>query len=217
MKPLKRSLARATLSLQFAGWGMVLFDVFFQRGLRERYGSDWPGYLGITLMLLGLLLWHGLARCPRCGKGGVPQTWSYQGRRYCSHCGEVLLFDDASEEAGAVPVDRRARLTLRRGWARATFALAMGGTVLLALGVLALNASVRTQDVQTSVTLNGLGGFLLLAGIAVWGIELFLGAKHLRCPGCGEALAFPWRRGPHWCRHCGAELTRENEELGMRN
>lgn len=222
-KTLKRRWAQISLFLSHSGWWLFWgAGVFFREWLEGDFGlpAFEIGMLGLGIKLLSVVLWHGVSRCPHCGKRGEGLSWVYR-KMYCSCCGHVLPFDDGPLNAAEPPLDGRQRFRLKRSRARLLFVLGLAGVAFVVGSALAFNLmmpSFRTEDelwavIGTIWTARDICVFVGLAGMVLWGITWVLASRCLRCPGCGQGLAVPWQgRGQiRWCQSCGAALAFEDE------
>ena len=222
-KTLKRKWAQISLFLSRSGWWLFLgAGVFFREWLEGDFGlpAFEIGMLGLGIELLGIVLWHGMSRCPHCGKRGEGRSWVYR-KMYCSRCGHVLPFDDGPLSEAGTPPDQRQRFRLKRSRARLISVLGLAGLAFVvgsALAVHLMMPSFRTEDelwavMETIWTIRDICIYVGLAGMALWGIAWILTRRWLRCPGCGQGLAVLWQgRGQiRWCGRCGAAQVFEDE------
>lgn len=222
VKTLKRKWARISIALWYLGLGLsIVVSGLFGDWLEEDFGLPASGIMGFGfgLMLLGIVLWHGMSRCPCCGERGRGKSWVYR-KTYCSRCGHVLPFDDGPVHEEEAPLDRRARFRLKRGWARLVLALMIAGLACMAAGVLVFNLLMprpRNEEelwnaIETIWAIRDAGIYAVLAGIAFLAAAGVL-TRRLKCPCCGQGLAAPWQgRGQvRWCQSCGAALAFEDE------
>ena len=222
-KPLKRSWARVSAVLWYLGLGLsVVVSGFFGGWLEKDFGlpAFEIGMFGLGLMLLSVVLWHGMSRCPRCGKRGGARSWIYR-KTYCSRCGHVLPFDDGPIHEEETSLDRRARFRLRRGRARLILALMIAGLACMVTGGLVFellmprpqNEEELWNTIETVWAVRDAAAYAYLAGIVLLIAAGVLTRRRLRCPGCGQGLAAPWQgRGQvRWCGRCGGALAFEDE------
>ena len=222
-KTLKRKWAQISLFLSRSGWWLFLgAGVFFREWLEGDFGlpAFEIGMLGLGIELLGIVLWHGMSRCPHCGKRGEGRSWVYR-KMYCSRCGHVLPFDDGPLSEAGTPPDQRQRFRLKRSRARLISVLGLAGLAFVvgsALAVHLMMPSFRTEDelwavMETIWAVRDICVYVGLAGMALWGIAWILTRRWLRCPGCGQGLAVLWQgRGQiRWCGRCGAAQVFEDE------
>ena len=222
-KTLKRKWAQISLLLSHSGWWLFLgAGIFFREWLEGDFGlpAFEIGMLGLGIALLGIVLWHGMSRCPHCGKRGEGRSWVYR-KMYCSRCGHVLPFDDGPLSEAETPPDQRQRFRLKRSRARLISVLGLAGLAFVvgsALAVHLMMPSFRTEDelwavMETIWAVRDICVYVGLAGMALWGIAWILTRRWLRCPGCGQGLAVLWQgRGQIcWCGRCGAAQVFEDE------
>lgn len=222
-KTLKRKWAQISLFLSRSGWWLFLgAGVFFREWLEGDFGlpAFEIGMLGLGIELLGIVLWHGMSRCPNCGKRGEGRSWVYR-KMYCSRCGHVLPFDDGPLSEAGTPPDQRQRFRLKRSRARLISVLGLAGLAFVVGSALAfhlMKPSFRTEDelwavMETIWAVRDICVYVGLAGMALWGIAWILTRRWLRCPGCGQGLAVLWQgRGQIcWCGRCGAAQVFEDE------
>ena len=222
-KTLKRKWAQISLFLSRSGWWLFLgAGVFFREWLEGDFGlpAFEIGMLGLGIELLGIVLWHGMSRCPHCGKRGEGRSWVYR-KMYCSRCGHVLPFDDGPLSEAETPPDQRQRFRLKRSRARLISVLGLAGLAFVVGSALAVHLMMpcfRTEDelwavMETIWTVRDICVYVGLAGMALWGIAWILTRRWLRCPGCGQGLAVLWQgRGQIcWCGRCGAAQVFEDE------
>lgn len=225
-KPLKRKWARLSIALWYLGlWLSIVVSGLFGDWLEEDFGLPASGIMafGFGLMLLGIVLWHGLSRCPHCGERGGVRSWVYR-KAYCSRCGHVLPFDDGPIHEEETPLNRRARFRLKRGWSRLILALMIAGLACMATEVLVFhllmprpqNEEELWNEIETIWGIRDAGIYAGLAGIVLLIAAGVLTRRRLSCPGCGQGLAAPWqRRGQvRWCQSCGAALAFRDELEG---
>ena len=222
-KTLKRKWAQISLFLSRSGWWLFLgAGVFFREWLEGDFGlpAFEIGMLGLGIGFLGVVLWHGMSRCPHCGKRGEGRSWVYR-KMYCSRCGHVLPFDDGPPSEAETPLDERQRFRVKRSRARLLFVLGLAGAAFVVGSALVFHLMMpgfRTEDelwavIGTIWTVRDICVYAGLAGMVLWGIAWVLASRWLKCPGCGKGLAAPWRgRGQvRWCGRCGAALAFEDE------
>ena len=201
-KTLKRRWAQISLFLSHSGWWLFWgAGVFFREWLEGDFGlpAFEIGMLGLGIKLLSVVLWHGVSRCPHCGKRGEGLSWVYR-KMYCSCCGHVLPFDDGPLNAAEPPLDGRQRFRLKRSRARLLFVLGLAGVAFVVGSALAFNLmmpSFRTEDelwavigtiwTARDICVFGLGGNGSLGHHVGSGQPLFE-MPRLR-PGLGRPLA----------------------------
>lgn len=214
MKPLKRRWAQVSMVMWYLGWGL-----FFLVGLVfcEWLEADFQlpafeiGMSGIGLMALSFVPWYLTARCPHCGKRGGPRTWVYR-KSYCCRCGHVLPFDDGPAQEEAPPLSQRTRMTVKRGWARLTLALAAAGSACLVAFFRIMDYAPQSlEDYPELQARQDIGAPLLLVGLLLllgmgWAADF-----RLVCPRCRKGHVLPWQRRERWCWGCGAALAFQGE------
>ena len=168
---------------------------------------------------MSIVLWHGMSRCPHCGKRGEGRSWVYR-KTYCSRCGHVLPFDDGPVHEEETPLDRRPRYRLKRGWARLVLALLIAGLACMVIGGLAFvlltprpqNEEEFWNTLETFWAVRDAAAYSFLAGTGLL-IAAGVLTRRLKCSVCGQGFAAPWQgRGQvRWCQSCGAALAFEDE------
>ncbi len=217
-KTLKRKWAQISIMLFCLGVGIDLLSSLFTSREQQEFGLFVSAvqYTAGGMILMGLLFWPLMARCPHCGKRCRIPTWVYR-KEYCARCGHVLPFDDGPLHEEELPLNRRGRVQLGRGWARLTLALFAVGFVCGAGGILTLILLVpRPQSAdefwalyETIQSIRDAGLYMFVTGCALLAAAVSVSRHLLRCPCCGEGAASPLqRRGQtRWCRGCGAALS----------
>lgn len=219
MKPLRRKWAQVSLVLHYLGWVLfVVVCLIFGNVLERDFNipTFGVGMFGVGLMLMSPVLWRLTARCPHCGKRGGPLSWVYK-KSYCSRCGHILPFDDGPLNEEEAPLDQRARLGLKRGWAWLVLALTAAGTACILAAWRIMDFAVRSPaDLEEKWARQDVGLPLLLAGVLLLLAMAFAADFRLVCPHCRKGHLPPWQpRGKaRWCWHCGAALA-FGDELEM--
>lgn len=212
MKPIKRKWAQVSLALHYLGWGLFVVAGLIFGELLERdfnISTFGVGMLGVGLMLMGPVFWRLTARCPHCGKRGGPLSWVYK-KSYCSRCGHILPFDDGPLNEEETPLDRRARMGVKRGWAWLVLVLTAAGAACILAACRIMDFAVRDPaDLEELWARQDVGLLLLLAGFLLLLAMAFAADFRLVCPNCRKGHILPWqRRGKvRWCWHCGAALA----------